>query len=106
MELIGVFLVFGGCHETIIAPLLSLQTFFQAWMIIHVSLILEHFLMIKFMWPLIANDDNNLATHCHHWFFFKRRREHKKEKQKKELKKKKSKKETKIKNKKKIREIL
>jgi hypothetical protein len=35
-------------------------------MIIHVSLILEHFLIIKFMWPLIANDDNKLATNYHH----------------------------------------
>ncbi len=66
MEFIGVFLVFVRCHGTIIAPLLSLQTLFQASMNIHVSFILDLFLIIKFMWPLIANDDNKFATHYHH----------------------------------------
>jgi hypothetical protein len=33
---------------------------------IHVSFILDLFLIIKFMWPLIANDDNKFATHYHH----------------------------------------
>ncbi len=42
MDLIGVFLVFGGCRGTIVALLLPLPLFLRVSIIFHVSLILGH----------------------------------------------------------------
>ncbi len=98
MELVGVFLVFGGAMEPLLPLFYHCKLFSKLqWLSIYVSLILEHFLIIKFMWPLIVNDDNKLVTHYHHWFFSKKeentRRRSQKKNQKKEKKKKKKKKE-------------
>jgi hypothetical protein len=88
MELINVFLVFGGCQGALVTHPLPLSPLFQVSTILHVSCILGPFYNNKkFMWPSTTNNNNKLvAYYCHH-FFFQRRRKRIKEAKKKPKKK-------------------
>jgi len=92
MELINVFLVFGGCQGALITPLSPLPPFYQVSTILRVSCILGPFHNNKkFMWPSTTNGNNKLVAYYHHRFFFQRRRKRIKEAQKKPKKKEKKK---------------
>jgi hypothetical protein len=75
MELINVFLVFGGCQGALITPLLPLPPLYQVSTILHVSCILGPFHNNKkFMWPSTTNGNNKLVAYYHHRFFFSKKK--------------------------------